>query len=465
MIRLEIRTPGNPPSKWSSERDSITVGREEGCELRFSGEGRDFASRRHAVLKIQGGTATLSDLNSANGTFVNGHRLTCTVNVQAGDEISIGQAGPRLRILAIGPDKHPRPTAIDAATRLEPIVGVAVAAQALGKQASPARNRSPGLFLALGLGIPFALVFLIGGWAVLNHRAGASAERETAEQPSAAAAGESPASAAQESSVSALVDGSPPATPSIPINKPASPDRANHQRGPSVKSKTPNAADAARPPAEITRDAIVWIGWESQGFRVPICTAWAASPTKVVTTGQMIQYLDQQRKSDPHIALFAYDDANDKTIRILDLRSHPRYDPDDSGSQLSVHHNVGVAALESPLSATLKLMPMARAKKELRHGAPVRMAGFAITQAMQQKPFDPLNPPEYVVVEGSILGGDLASQKIRLPRRTLDITYTAGLVGAPLVGADGDVVGIVQQSKGKTYGIVAPVIAELLDGG
>jgi ABC-type multidrug transport system ATPase subunit len=46
-------------------------------------------SRSHAVVAVQGAVATLTDLNSANGTFVNGQRIRTTI-LRKGDQLDIG---------------------------------------------------------------------------------------------------------------------------------------------------------------------------------------------------------------------------------------------------------------------------------------------------------------------------------------------------------------------------------------
>ena len=47
-------------------------------------------SRVHARVDLEGRTAILTDLNSANGTFVNGFRIQTSTSLQAGDQIDIG---------------------------------------------------------------------------------------------------------------------------------------------------------------------------------------------------------------------------------------------------------------------------------------------------------------------------------------------------------------------------------------
>ena len=47
-------------------------------------------SRHHARIHVDTMTATLEDLNSKNGTFVRGERLTGPLSLADGDEIQLG---------------------------------------------------------------------------------------------------------------------------------------------------------------------------------------------------------------------------------------------------------------------------------------------------------------------------------------------------------------------------------------
>jgi DNA-binding winged helix-turn-helix (wHTH) protein len=57
-------------------------------------------SRRHARLMVAPGLATLEDLGSKNGTFVNGIRLTAPIALRDGDELRIGNVPMTLKIHA-----------------------------------------------------------------------------------------------------------------------------------------------------------------------------------------------------------------------------------------------------------------------------------------------------------------------------------------------------------------------------
>lgn len=61
---------------------SITIGRQAGCGLQLA-NGR--VSGQHARLELSAGRAMLSDLNSTNGTFINGERLYGVRQIYHGD--------------------------------------------------------------------------------------------------------------------------------------------------------------------------------------------------------------------------------------------------------------------------------------------------------------------------------------------------------------------------------------------
>jgi len=68
-------------------------------------------SRRHARLVVASGLATLEDLGSKNGTFVNGIRLSAPVALRDGDEVRVGAIPMTLRV-------HAKPDATETATGL-----------------------------------------------------------------------------------------------------------------------------------------------------------------------------------------------------------------------------------------------------------------------------------------------------------------------------------------------------------
>ena len=58
-------------------------------------------SRRHAVLRRSGGSVIVEDLDSTNGTFVNGERIRSPITVGPGDQVRVGRT-----TLEIEPDQR-----------------------------------------------------------------------------------------------------------------------------------------------------------------------------------------------------------------------------------------------------------------------------------------------------------------------------------------------------------------------
>ena len=76
-----------------SQAESITLGRGQNCEFVL---GDDYASSRHARLFRRGGDWFVEDLESRNGTFVNGFRIDQPERVQVGTDIKMGGTTVRL---------------------------------------------------------------------------------------------------------------------------------------------------------------------------------------------------------------------------------------------------------------------------------------------------------------------------------------------------------------------------------
>jgi DNA-binding winged helix-turn-helix (wHTH) protein len=71
------------------------VGRDPRCTVWVDGSG---VSKRHARISIARGEATLEDLESSNGTFVGGRRITGPRRLSDGDVIDLGAATVSFRM-------------------------------------------------------------------------------------------------------------------------------------------------------------------------------------------------------------------------------------------------------------------------------------------------------------------------------------------------------------------------------
>ncbi|HMK73576.1 MAG TPA: FHA domain-containing protein [Myxococcaceae bacterium] len=70
--------------------DEITIGRAPGNTIQLD---QRNVSRRHARLSSQSGALVVEDLHSANGTLLNGERLTVPRPLHDGDQLTIGDYG------------------------------------------------------------------------------------------------------------------------------------------------------------------------------------------------------------------------------------------------------------------------------------------------------------------------------------------------------------------------------------
>lgn len=70
-------------------RHDVVIGRGAECNLRLSAP---QVSRRHCFLRISGDSATITDLDSSNGTYLNGKRITSgkRYSIEDGAQLGIG---------------------------------------------------------------------------------------------------------------------------------------------------------------------------------------------------------------------------------------------------------------------------------------------------------------------------------------------------------------------------------------
>jgi pSer/pThr/pTyr-binding forkhead associated (FHA) protein len=94
MLQATHQSLGN---KRYAVNGKVVVGRAQECELSFS---YDRLSRRHAELKLVNGALLVKDLESSNGTFVNGKRVD-SVRLQPGDTLSFD----KLSFTVVGPSE------------------------------------------------------------------------------------------------------------------------------------------------------------------------------------------------------------------------------------------------------------------------------------------------------------------------------------------------------------------------
>ncbi|HWQ33004.1 MAG TPA: FHA domain-containing protein [Blastocatellia bacterium] len=93
FIVTDCTSPARRQAEFSSE--NLTIGRGEKCRLVLDDP---EISRLHATIHHRGGSFTLKDSGSANGTFINGERVIEEL-LESGDLIEMGQAALAVEII------------------------------------------------------------------------------------------------------------------------------------------------------------------------------------------------------------------------------------------------------------------------------------------------------------------------------------------------------------------------------
>ena len=97
LVILESPT-GEPPPGHSFALDVITpLGRDVNNAIVIDDP---FASAEHAILTFRGKSWYLEDLDSTNGSYLNGRRVEGVAPLGFGDELQIGQVRMRLERMA-----------------------------------------------------------------------------------------------------------------------------------------------------------------------------------------------------------------------------------------------------------------------------------------------------------------------------------------------------------------------------
>jgi hypothetical protein len=88
MPQLTVVLGRKPLQVYNLDQTRVRIGREAGVDIVIDNPG---VSRLHAELRKEGDGWTVTDLGSANGTFLNGQRISATQLIKAGDEIGLGK--------------------------------------------------------------------------------------------------------------------------------------------------------------------------------------------------------------------------------------------------------------------------------------------------------------------------------------------------------------------------------------
>lgn len=105
-IELRVFRSPNDSFTWNFTGYKFDIGRGPDCQLTIDGESSHLVSWRHAEIELHPDDCVVSDQRSTNGTYVDGVRISHPTRVRAGQEIWLGDRGPRLRVMWIGPQEQ-----------------------------------------------------------------------------------------------------------------------------------------------------------------------------------------------------------------------------------------------------------------------------------------------------------------------------------------------------------------------
>ena len=88
MPQLTLVLGRKPVQVYNLNQNRVRIGREGDVDILIDNPG---VSRLHAELRKEGDGWTLTDMGSANGTFLNGQRVSATQLLKEGDEIGMGK--------------------------------------------------------------------------------------------------------------------------------------------------------------------------------------------------------------------------------------------------------------------------------------------------------------------------------------------------------------------------------------
>lgn len=87
MAKFVWQPPGQQPMAFAIRQERVAVGRDAGNDIRLP---EAAVSARHAVIITRAGVTTVHDLNSSNGTWINGQRIE-SQQLRHGDVVQFGR--------------------------------------------------------------------------------------------------------------------------------------------------------------------------------------------------------------------------------------------------------------------------------------------------------------------------------------------------------------------------------------
>jgi pSer/pThr/pTyr-binding forkhead associated (FHA) protein len=478
---FEVNPKDGTVSRWSRSAASVRIGRDPACDLALT---NDMVSGQHASIEASGQLALLRDLNSTNGTFLNGRKINAPELISVNDVITLGIDGPTLTISALDE--------ADAVPPQPPLQKVSAGATA--RPTTVRIGRAPDNDIVLDDPSVSAyharLVIEREGIATLEDLGSTNGTAVGDLSRRIGRAQISNGDTAYFGSVPLPADKLLRFNPGMPrpearpqaniVQQPLARKRisirwillaaavvpitamgyfvATRQGGRATDAKsadnsTVQQRDISQPDindlARSKYPAVVWLGIRRGGQLFPRAAGWAVRPDAVVTTAAVVAELEKLSK-EPGVEVVA--SSNDSVIGARSFQTHRDFSSSEPTSDASLHHNIGLVRLSGPLEQTADPASPATVRSLDSNTLLLLVGVFS-----NQNEADPLDRDKLKVQHALVTMREAGNDRgASPPLRSLDISNSADqpggrwLDGAPLFSGDGTVVGILSQSAGDS---------------
>ncbi len=117
-IYLEVISAGRKGTRYLLPEGAVSIGRSSKNTIVLPAEEK-CVSGHHAIIYNSSDRILIQDLQSTNGTFIN-EELVQECEVEVGDEIRLGQTGPRMKLIWAG-DSTPTFDFATTSNKIDPI--------------------------------------------------------------------------------------------------------------------------------------------------------------------------------------------------------------------------------------------------------------------------------------------------------------------------------------------------------
>lgn len=336
--------------EYTCEADKVTFGRADDCEVVLDS---DIVSGRHAYIEPYLDRYRLCDLDSTNGTKLNGLSVTGSVYIQPDAEIEFGDGGPRIKILAL--EESVAPSAAAEPAVAEESDGSTASDNDRGDCSGNGLVSKNSIIATAVAAILLILAFFL--WPRTDENETQSAQSDLASTGEAvreeSAAGQTPASDLKRE-------------PSFRTEREGTSYR-NDQR--EAKASQPEAFSSSE--ADVLNTAksrLVWIGIRTgEGQKqsvVPLCSGWCLSNSEIVTAADAVAPL---AGNEERAVVYSELLTDDSYLPVQKITFPKPYTAKDTTFDVRQQNNVARILLADALPLPNDATPGPLSEAEWRH--------------------------------------------------------------------------------------------------